>query len=77
MPSLASALGLSRDGLQLLEGTMTRVDRYGMPIPGKKSFTFRAWVSTDERRIPVLMETNIWVGTLRLVLAGYDPPVRG
>lgn len=74
LPSLASALGIDRDALELLEGTMTRVNRFGEPVKGKEPYTFRAWVSTDSRRIPVIMETNIWVGTLRLVLAGYDPP---
>ena len=74
IPSLATALGIGGDDLELLEGTMTRVDRFGEPVKGKDPYTFRAWVSADSRRIPVIMETNIWVGTLRLILAGYDPP---
>ena len=74
LPSLATALGIEKGDLELLEGTMTRVNRFGEPVKGKEPYTFRAWVSADSRRIPVIMETNIWVGTLRLILAGYDPP---
>jgi len=74
IPSLATALGIGSGDLELLEGTMTRVNRFGEPVKGKQPYTFRAWVSADSRRIPVIMETNIWVGTLRLILAGYDPP---
>ncbi|HFE47240.1 MAG TPA: DUF3108 domain-containing protein, partial [Nannocystis exedens] len=53
MPGIGTALGLATDDVYELSGTITRVDRYGAPIPGKKVYKLRVWVSDDERRIPV------------------------
>ncbi len=75
-PSITRALELGRDGIIELKGTLTRVDEYDQPIPGKKAFGIRAWVSADERRIPLVMESDMWVGAIRLELSAYDPPPR-
>lgn len=74
MPSMATALGLGPDDTVRIDGTITRVDEHGAAIPGKRSFKLRAWLSADERRIPLVMESDLWVGAIRLVLSGYDPP---
>lgn len=74
MPSMATALGLGPDDTVRIEGTITRVDEHGAAIPGKRSFSLRAWLSADERRIPLVMESDLWVGAIRLVITGYDPP---
>lgn len=74
MPSMAAALGLRPDDTVRIEGSITRVDEHGAAIPGKKPFMLRAWLSADERRIPLVMESDLWVGAIRLVLSGYDPP---
>lgn len=74
VPSMVTALGLAADQVVRIEGTMTRVDEHGAAIPGKKAFSMRAWLSDDERRIPLVMESDLWVGAIRLVLSGYDPP---
>ncbi|WP_266213918.1 DUF3108 domain-containing protein [Paraliomyxa miuraensis] len=74
MPSMATALGLDPDDTIRIEGTITRVDEHGAAIPGKRAFSLRAWLSADERRIPLVMESDLWVGAIRLVLTGYDPP---
>lgn len=75
-PSIARALELGPNGIIELKGTLTRVDEYDQPIPGKKAFGIRAWVSADERRIPLVMESDMWVGAIRLELSAYDPPPR-
>lgn len=74
MPSMAAALGLRPEDTVRIEGSITRVDEHGAAIPGKKAFTLRAWLSADERRIPLVMESDLWVGAIRLVISGYDPP---
>lgn len=74
VPSMVTALGLAADDVIRIDGTMTRVDEYGAAIPGKKAFSMRAWLSADERRVPLVMESDLWVGAIRLVLSGYDPP---
>lgn len=74
MPSMAAALGLRPEDTIRIEGSMTRVDEHGVAIPGKKAFSMRAWLSADERRIPLVMESDLWVGAIRLVISGYDPP---
>lgn len=74
LPSMAAALGLGPDDTIRIEGSMTRVDEHGAAIPGKKAFMLRAWLSADERRIPLVMESDLWVGSIRLVISGYDPP---
>jgi hypothetical protein len=74
MPSMAAALGLRPDDVIRIEGAMTRVDEHGVALRGKKPFMLRAWLSADERRIPLVMESDLWVGAIRLVISGYDPP---
>lgn len=74
MPSVALAMGLNNDDTQRIDGKITRVDRFDQPIAGKRSFKLRAWLSDDERRVPLVMESDMWVGAIRLELAGYDPP---
>lgn len=77
LPSLVTALGIAKTDISMIEGTLTRVDRHDQPIPDKRPFTFRAYISADGRGIPLVMETDIWVGVFRLSLAGYDPPSGG
>jgi len=76
LPSITRALELQPGDIVELEGKLTRVDAHDQPIPGKKAFAFRAWVSADARRIPLVMESDMWVGAIRLELAAYDPPPR-
>lgn len=75
MPSIGRALGLGKNDVVKISGTMTRVDAYDQPLPGKRVFTMRAWLSGDDRRIPLAMESDMWVGALRLELTAYDPPL--
>lgn len=75
VPAIAPALGIDVHQLEELTGTITPVDRYGHPIPGKRVHTMRAWISDDEKRIPLVLESNVWVGMIRLMLSQYDPPV--
>ena len=75
LPTIATALEVSPDNIRLIEGRMVRVDRYDEPIPGRREISFRAYVSADERALPVVMETDLWMGVIRLLLAGYDPPM--
>lgn len=74
MPTVATALGIDSDQAILLEGVLTRVDRFDQPVPGKRSFEMRAWLSGDDRRLPLVLESDMWVGAVRLTLTGYDPP---
>ena len=74
MPSIGKALGLGADDVVKITGTMTRVDAFDQPMPGKRVFKLDAWLSADDRRIPLVMESDMWVGSLRLELASYDPP---
>jgi len=76
LPSMVAAIGLGPEDVIRIDGTMTRVDEYGAAIPGKKAFSMRAWLSADERRIPLVMESDLWVGAIRLVISGYDPPTQ-
>lgn len=76
MPSVAKALGLGKNDVVPITGTLTRVDPFDQPLPGKRVFTMRAWLSADARRIPLAMESDMWVGALRLELTSYDPPTR-
>jgi hypothetical protein len=73
-PSLAAGLGIQPDELELLEGTITEVDRWGEPIPERPEFRFRAWLSDDALRIPVYIESDLWAGVIRMQLSSYDPP---
>jgi hypothetical protein len=74
MPSIGRALGLRDDDVVMIEGTLTRVDAYDQAIPGKRTYELRAWLSADERRIPLVIESDMWVSALRLELSSYDPP---
>jgi hypothetical protein len=74
MPSIGRALGLRDEDAVRIEGQLTRVDAYDQPIPGKRTYELRAWLSADERRIPLVIESDMWVSALRLELASYDPP---
>lgn len=74
MPSIGKALGLGKNDVVRITGTMTRVDAFDQPLPGKRVFSMRAWLSADARKIPLAMESDMWVGALRLELSSYDPP---
>jgi len=75
MPSIGTAIGIAPDDVYLLEGSITRVDRHGTPIPGKRVFEMRVYLSDDGRKIPLVLESDMWLGTVRLELTHYDPPV--
>lgn len=77
MPPIGTSLGIAPDQVVQLEGVITRVDRYGAAIPGKKSYKLRVWLSSDGRRIPLVLESDIWFGVVRLLLTQYDPPRAG
>jgi hypothetical protein len=34
----------------------------------------RVWVSNEGRRIPLMIESDLWLGVVRLILTQYDPP---
>ena len=74
MPSIAQGLGVKPEDVFLLEGTLSRVDRYGVVREDKRKFSFRAYMTQDERRLLLAIETDMWMGVLRLVLNRYDPP---
>jgi len=74
MPPLAAALGISQDQVVAYDGVITRVDRFGAAIPGKKAYKMRVWVSSEGRRIPLMIESDLWLGVVRLILTQYDPP---
>ncbi|MEZ4452402.1 MAG: DUF3108 domain-containing protein [Nannocystaceae bacterium] len=74
MPGIGTAIGLKSDDVIELEGTISRADRWGAVIPGKKVYKMRVWVSSDGRRIPLVLESDIWFGVVRLILNQYDPP---
>ena len=73
LPGVAKALGIGKNDVVAISGTLTRVDPFDQPLPGKRVFTLRAWLSADARRIPLAMESDMWVGALRLELSSYDP----
>ncbi len=75
MPSIGTALGIAPDQVVAYDGAITRVDRYGAAIPGKKVYKMRVWVSSEGRRIPLMIESDLWLGVVRLILTQYDPPV--
>lgn len=75
MPSIGTALGIAQDQVVAYDGAITRVDRYGAAIPGKKVYKMRVWVSNEGRRIPLMIESDLWLGVVRLILTQYDPPV--
>lgn len=74
MPPIGTSLGIAPDQVVQLEGVITRVDRFGAAIPGKKPYKLRVWLSSDGRRIPLMLESDIWFGVVRLILTQYDPP---
>lgn len=74
LPSVAQGLGVKPDDVVLLEGTLSRVDRYGVVREDKRKYTFRAYMTQDERRLLLAIETDMWLGVLKLVLNRYDPP---
>lgn len=75
MPGISAALGIAPDQIVAYDGAITRVDRYGAAIPGKKVYKMRVWVSNEGRRIPLMIESDLWLGVVRLILTQYDPPV--
>lgn len=77
MPPIGTSLGIAPDRVVQYEGVITRVDRYGAAIPGKKAYKLRVWLSDDGRRIPLVLESDIWLGVVRLLLTQYDPPRAG
>lgn len=77
MPPIGTSLGIAPDQVVQFEGVITRVDRQGAAIPGKKAYKLRVWLSSDGRRIPLVLESDIWFGVVRLVLTQYDPPHAG
>jgi hypothetical protein len=76
MPGIVTALGVTPDQIRLLEGTLTRVDNFDVPLPGKRVYNFRAWLSADDRRLVLRLESDMWLGVIRLGLAAYDPPLQ-
>jgi hypothetical protein len=74
MPSVAQGLGVGPDDVHLLEGTLSWVDRYGVVREDLRKYSFRAYVTHDERRLLLAIETDMWLGVLKLVLNRYDPP---
>lgn len=74
IPPLAAALGIAPEQVIAYDGTITRVDRHGAAIPGKKAYKMRFWVSNEGRRIPLMIESDLWLGVVRLILTQYDPP---
>ncbi len=74
MPSIGTAIGIAEDDVYLLEGSITRVDRHGVPIPSKRVYEMRVYISDDGRKIPLVLESDMWLGTVRLELTHYDPP---
>ena len=76
MPSIAQGLGVQDADVGLLEGTLSWVDRWGVVREDKRKYTFRAFVTRDERRLLLSIETDMWIGVLKLVLNRYDPPAQ-
>ena len=74
MPPLAAALIITQDQVVAYDGAITRVDKFGAAIPGKKVYKMRVWVSSEGRRIPLMIESDLWLGVVRLILTQYDPP---
>jgi hypothetical protein len=75
MPSVAQGLGVVPDKVRLLEGTLSWVDRHGVVREDLRKYSFRAYVTSDDRRLLLAIETDMWLGVLKLVLNRYDPPL--
>lgn len=74
LPSIATALGIGPEDVRMVTGLLTPVDAYDQKLPGKRVFKLKAWISDDGRGIPLALESDMWVGAIRLVLTHYDPP---
>ena len=74
LPSVAQGLGVDPDEIYLLEGTLSWVDRWGVVRDDLRQYQFRAYVTHDSRRLLLTIETDMWLGVLKLVLNRYDPP---
>ena len=74
VPSILQALELRPEDLLMIEGVLTHVDEFDQALPGRRPYKMRAWLSRDERRIPLVLESDMWVGSIRLELSSYDPP---
>jgi hypothetical protein len=74
MPSVAVGLGVKPDDVRMLEGTLSWVDRHGVIREDQRTYQFRAYTTQDDRRLLLAIETDMWLGVLKLVLNRYDPP---
>lgn len=74
LPSVAVGLGVKPDDVRLLEGTLSWVDRHGVIREDQRTYQFRAFTTQGERRLLLAIETDMWLGVLKLVLNRYDPP---
>jgi hypothetical protein len=75
LPSVAVGLGVKPEDVRLLEGTLSWVDRHGVIREDQRTYQFRAYTTQDERRLLLAIETDMWLGVLKLVLNRYDPPI--
>lgn len=74
LPSVAAGLGVRQENIDLYEGRLTRVDRYDRPIPGKREFGFRAWVDRRPPKLLLALESDMWLGVVKIRLSRYEPP---
>ena len=74
LPSVASGLGVTQSDIVLYEGRLSRVDRFDEAIPGKRSYHFRAWVAQRSPKLLLALESDMWIGVVRITLSRYDPP---
>lgn len=77
LPSVAAGLGVKQEFIDLYEGRLTRVDRYDRPIPGKREFGFRAWVDRRPPKLLLALESDMWIGVVKIMLSRYEPPAKG
>ncbi len=74
LPSVAVGLGVKPEDVRMVEGTLSWVDRHGVIRTDQRTYQFRAYTTQDERRLLLAIETDMWLGVLKLVLNRYDPP---
>lgn len=74
LPSVAAGLGVRQEFIDLYEGRLTRVDRYDRPILGKREFGFRAWVDRRAPKLLLALESDMWIGVVKILLSRYEPP---
>lgn len=74
LPSVAVGLGVSQSDIDMYEGRMIRVNRYDRPTPGKRQYYFRAWIDRRPPKLPLALESDMWLGVVRVALSHYDPP---